>query len=196
MILVSADPGLNGGLCRIDSTTNQLTVIRMPTRTIIDRPAFEVFARDANDKKVIIKSGPNKGTYKKIIKNKAKTHKELDLHAISTFLEGADEFVTESPAMSFGNSSKSTASTNRNYGKLLAVAELLSIPTVPVTPAQWKKALDLGRDKLVAIAYTESILTHYDLNASQTTFTNTEDGLAESIALSFYYKPELFKALS
>ena len=192
MILVSCDPGLNGGLCHIDTETNELTVIRMPTRLVIDKPAFTVFAKDENGKKILIKSGANKGTYKQIIKTKAKSHKELDLHTIWSFLEGADEFVTESPAMSFGNSAKSTASTNKNFGKLIAVAELLSIPTKQITPATWKKALDLGRDKTVAINFAQQLLETAKLTPNQNTFTGAEDGLAESIDIAYYYNKSLF----
>jgi len=146
MILISIDPGLNGGICRINTETNTLTVIRMPTRTVVTKPAVNVFARDKAGKKVLIKSGPNKGAYKLIIKTPAKTHKELDCNAIVDFIiEDAlasieAHIIIESPAMSFGNSAASTASTNRNFGKLLAIAELTNIPITQVPPHVWKRA--------------------------------------------------------
>lgn len=198
MILISIDPGLNGGLCRINTVTNTLTVIRMPTRTVIDKPAITIFARDATGKKVLIKSGPHKGTYKSIIKTPAKTHKELDCNTIVDFIieEVYDEiesyFVIESPAMSIGNSSRSTASTNRNFGKLLAIAELSNIPIIQVPPHVWKGALDLGRDKQVAIDFTQELLTNCSLTANQSTFTSAEDGLAESVAIAYYYNKSIF----
>ena len=94
--------------------------------------------------------------------------------------------------MSIGNSSRSTASTNRNFGKLLAIAELSNIPIIQVPPHVWKGALDLGRDKQVAIDFTQELLTNCSLTANQSTFTSAEDGLAESVAIAYYYNKSIF----
>ena len=198
MILISIDPGLNGGLCRINTVTNTLTVIRMPTRTVIDKLAITVFARDKAGKKILIKSGSNKGNYKAIIKTPAKTHKELDCNAISDFFIAENstteptQLVIESPAMSFGNSASSTASTNRNFGKLLAIAELMYIPLRQVPPHVWKGALELGRDKQVAISAAEELLAKSPIEPNQQTFTSAEDGLAESILIAYHYNKSIF----
>lgn len=191
MGLVAIDIGLNGGICTI--IDNKLTVTRMPTRTVIDKPAVTIFARDKAGNKVLIKSGPNKGTYKRIIKTKAKTHRELDCLEIDYLMRHTylATLIIESPAMSIGNSSRSTASTNRNYGKLLALAETNYIDIIPVTPAKWKTALGLGRDKSVAIAFAEDLLSRTTLDCNQTTFTNSEDGLAEAVCIAYYYNKEL-----
>ncbi len=198
MILISVDPGLNGGICRINTETKTLTVIRMLTRTVMAKPAVTVYARDVKGKKILIKSGPNKSTYKSIIKTPAKTHKELDCNAISDFIIAENsiteptQIIIESPAMSFGNSAKSSASTNRNFGKLLAIAELMYVPVEQVPPHVWKGALNLGRDKQVAIDFTQNLLDNCSLTANQSIFTSAEDGLAEAIAIAYYYDKSIF----
>ena len=191
MKLVTVDPGLDGGICTIDTDNSSLNVIRMPTHTVIDKPAVTVFGKDSSGNKVLIKSGANKGTHKRIIKSPAKSHRELDCIAISDILFTADLLVIESPAMSFGNSARSSATTNRNFGKLLAIAELSLTPVQQVPPRVWKKALNLGRDKAVAILFAEDLLSRSFLDINQKTFTTAEDGLGESVCIAYWYDKEL-----
>ena len=179
-------PGLNGGITIVEN--KQITLLRMPTITQTTKPAVTVFAKDDKGNKIVYKSGPLKGEYKRIIKTAAKTKKELDVHAIYELLAGADQLAIETPAMSFGNSAKSTASTNKNFGKLLAIAELLNVHITLIPPHVWKKALKLGRDKQEAIAMAEHILK--DLPANQHSFTSAEDGLAESFLILHYNQGE------
>ncbi len=189
MVLAAIDIGLSGGIAII--TPQGINVQRMPVKQILDKPAVTIFARDTSGNKILLKSGPNKGTYRKVIKTAAKTHKELDCYAIYELLHQADELIIESPAMSFGNSAKSTASTNRNYGKLLAIADLADCTIIPVPPHVWKKALDLGRDKSVAISFAEQLLSKSQLPSNQSTFTATQDGLAEAICIAYHHNKEI-----
>ena len=198
MTYASIDVGLTGGICII--TNNTLHVQLMPTRTIVDKPATTVFAKDPSNKKILIKSGPNKGEFKRVIRTPAKTHKELDTLAILKLLTQADILLIETPALGIGNASRTTATVNRNYGKLLAIAEILSLHIIPIPPHVWKGSktspegrtgLNLGRDKSVAISFVEELLSRSALDINQRIFKNSEDGLAESIAIAHYYNKEL-----
>ena len=198
MIYASIDIGLSGGICITTDTT--LHVQLMPTRTIIDKPATTIFAKDSSNKKILIKSGPNKGEFKRVIRTPAKTHKELDTLAILKLLTPADILLIETPALGIGNASRTTATVNRNYGKLLAIAEILSLHTIPIPPHVWKGSktstegrtgLNLGRDKSVAISFVEGLLSRSTLDINQRTFKTSGDGLAESIAILHYYNKEL-----
>lgn len=198
MTIASCDIGLSGGITII--TDDSINIYPMPTITVIDRPPVTIFARDASKKKVIIKSGPNKGTFKKIIKTPAKTHKELDCISIYNLIAGANQLVIETPGTSFGNAASSTAKVNLNYGKILAIAELLLIAIVPIPPHVWKGSktspegrigLNLGRDKSVAITYAEELLSDSNKVSNLTTFKATQDGLAESLLIGYYYNKEL-----
>lgn len=186
---VSIDIGLSGGVAIFTDTAIHVTA--MPVRTIVDKPAVTVFAKDKKGNKVVIKSGSNKGKHRRVIKTAAKTHRELDCRAIHTIMLSADRLLIESPAMSIGNSAKSSATTNRNFGKLLAIAELCELDITIIQPQTWKTALGLGRDKKVAIAYAERLLTNTSLQVNQSNFKASEDGLAEAICIAYYFDKEL-----
>jgi len=157
--VVSVDPGLSGGLS-IFQNGKLLECIEMPIKKVETKPAR--YKLDLlNGKKQFIKSGPNKGEAKKVQISAAKYEINLALNNIRTFFTFLEPekvaIILESPAMSFGNSASSTSTTNQNFGKLLAVAELCGLNIFTVPPHKWKKDLDLTKDKEQCVKYAEQI---------------------------------------
>lgn len=183
--IVSADIGLNGGLSLFQD--NQLVAcISMPTVKVETKPARYKFDL-LKGKKQFIKSGPNKGQAKMIQISAAKYDTHLALNEIKdffTFSEPGDvAIILEAPAMSFGNSASSTATTNQNFGKLLAVAELCNLNIFTVPPHKWKKDLNLTKDKEQCVKYAEKLF-----NKSFRTQRNAMlDGPAESALIGHWF---------
>ena len=155
--IVSVDIGLAGGLSMF--VNNQLvTCISMPTVKVETKPAR--YKLDLlNGKKQFIKSGSNKGKPKMIQVSAAKYDTHLALNEIKDFFSFSEPenvaIILEAPAMSFGNSASSTATTNQNFGKLLAVAELCNLNIFTVPPHKWKKDLNLTKDKELCVSFAE-----------------------------------------
>lgn len=155
--IVSVDPGLAGGLSLFHD--NKLVAcITMPTVKVETKPAR--YKLDLlNGKKQFIKSGPNKGQAKMIQVSAAKYDTQLALKEIEDFFLFSEPenvaIILEAPAMSFGNSASSTATTNQNFGKLLAVAELCNLNIFTVPPHKWKKDLNLTKDKEECVSFAE-----------------------------------------
>ena len=155
--IVSVDIGLAGGLSMF--VNNQLvTCISMPTVKVETKPAR--YKLDLlNGKKQLIKSGSNKGKPKMIQISAAKYDTHLALNEIKDFFSFSEPenvaIILEAPAMSFGNSASSTATTNQNFGKLLAVAELCNLNIFTVPPHKWKKDLNLTKDKELCVSFAE-----------------------------------------
>ena len=157
--IVSVDPGLAGGLSLFQD--NKLVAcISMPTVKVETKPARYKFDL-LNGKKQFIKSGPNKGQAKMIQVSAAKYDTHLALNEIKDFFSFSEPenvaIILEAPAMSFGNSASSTATTNQNFGKLLAVAELCNLNIFTVPPHKWKKDLNLTKDKEECVKYAEQL---------------------------------------
>ena len=123
----------------------------MPIQKIETKPARYVFAKDDKGKKILIKSGPNKGQYKQKLKSPAKYSTELDIHALYKILDSQDTtnrvLAIELPGNTIGNSARSTGTTFMNYGKILAIAELLNYSIVKIPANKWKKHFNLPADK-------------------------------------------------
>jgi hypothetical protein len=157
--IVSVDPGLAGGLSLFQD--NKLVAcISMPTVKVETKPAR--YKLDLlNGKKQFIKSGSNKGKPKMIQVSAAKYDTHLALNEIKDFFSFSEPenvtIILEAPAMSFGNSASSTATTNQNFGKLLAVAELCNLNIFTVPPHKWKKDLNLTKDKELCVKYAEQL---------------------------------------
>ena len=155
--IVSVDPGLAGGLSLFQD--NKLVAcISMPTVKVETKPAR--YKLDLlNGKKQFIKSGSNKGKPKMIQVSAAKYDTQLALKEIEDFFLFSEPkkvaIILEAPAMSFGNSASSTATTNQNFGKLLAVAELCNLNIFTVPPHKWKKDLNLTKDKELCVSFAE-----------------------------------------
>lgn len=155
--IVSVDPGLAGGLSLFQD--NKLVAcISMPTVKVETKPAR--YKLDLlNGKKQFIKSGSNKGKPKMIQVSAAKYNAHLALNEIKDFFLFSEPegiaIILEAPAMSFGNSASSTATTNQNFGKLLAVAELCNLNIFTVPPHKWKKDLNLTKDKKECVEFAE-----------------------------------------
>ena len=155
--VVSVDPGLAGGLSLFQD--NKLVAcISMPTVKVETKPAR--YKLDLlNGKKQLIKSGSNKGKPKMIQVSAAKYDTHLALNEIKDFFTFSEPekvaIILEAPAMSFGNSASSTATTNQNFGKLLAVAELCNLNIFTVPPHKWKKDLNLTKDKELCVSFAE-----------------------------------------
>ena len=183
--VVSADIGLAGGLSLFQNN-NLVTVIDMPVKKIETKPARYKFDL-LNGKKQFIKSGPNKGKAKMIQISAAKHDTILDLHKIKsffTFLEPEKvAIILEAPAMSFGNSASSTATTNQNFGKLLAVAELCKLNIFTVPPHKWKKDLNLTKDKEECVRYAEQLSG----KSFRTDRGALKDGPAESMLIGHWF---------
>ena len=157
--IVSVDPGLAGGISLFKD--NQLVAcISMPTVKVETKPAR--YKLDLlNGKKQFIKSGPKKGQAKMIQISAAKYDTHLALNEIKDFFTFSEPenvaIILEAPAMSCGNSASSTATTNQNFGKLLAVAELCNLNIFTVPPHKWKKDLNLTKDKEQCVQYAEQL---------------------------------------
>ena len=155
--IVSVDQGLAGGLSLFQD--NKLVAcISMPTVKVETKPAR--YKLDLlNGKKQFIKSGSNKGKPKMIQVSAAKYDTHLALSEIKDFFSFSEPekvaIILEAPAMSFGNSASSTATTNQNFGKLLAVAELCNLNIFTVPPHKWKKDLNLTKDKDLCVSFAE-----------------------------------------
>ncbi len=151
--IISIDIGLDGGIYK-----NGIAY-PMPTTEIILKAPVMVQALDKSGKKVIIKSGPDKGQVKMKIKTPAVTKRELNVFKIQELFESNDKqtIVLELPGNSIGNSARSSSTTDRNFGKLLAIAELSGANVVTVPANQWKKALGLSKDKIDSINLAEQL---------------------------------------
>ena len=155
--IVSVDIGLAGGLSLFQDN-KLIACISMPTVKVETKPAR--YKLDLlNGKKQFIKSGANKGKPKMIQVSAAKYDTHLALNEIKDFFSFSEPekvaIILEAPAMSFGNSASSTATTNQNFGKLLAVAELCSLNIFTVPPNKWKKDLTLTKDKELCVSFAE-----------------------------------------
>ena len=183
--IVSVDPGLAGGLWLFQD--NKLVAcISMPTVKVETKPAR--YKLDLlNGKKQFIKSGSNKGKPKMIQISAAKYDTHLALNEIKDFFSFSEPenvaIILEAPAMSFGNSASSTATTNQNFGKLLAVAELCNLNIFTVPPHKWKKDLNLTKDKEQCVKYAEKLF-----NKSFRTQRNAMlDGQAEASLIGHWF---------
>ena len=183
--IVSVDPGLAGGLSLF--VNNQLvTCISMPTVKVETKPARYKFDL-LNGKKQFIKSGPNKCQAKMIQISAAKYDTHLALNEIRDFFTFSEPenvaIILEAPAMSFGNSASSTATTNQNFGKLLAVAELCSLNIFTVPPHKWKKDLALSKDKEECVSFAEKLFDR----SFRTQRNAMIDGPAESALIGYWF---------
>ena len=183
--IVSVDPGLAGGLSMF--VNNQLVAcISMPTVKVETKPARYKFDL-LNGKKQFIKSGSNKGQAKMIQISAAKYDTHLALNEIKDFFTFSEPegvaIILEAPAMSFGNSASSTATTNQNFGKLLAVAELCKLNIFTVPPHKWKKDLNLTKDKEECVRYAEQLFKR----SFRTQRNALIDGPAESALIGHWF---------
>ena len=183
--IVSVDPGLAGGLSLFQD--NKLVAcISMPTVKVETKPAR--YKLDLlNGKKQFIKSGSNKGKPKMIQVSAAKYDTHLALNEIKDFFSFSEPenvaIILEAPAMSFGNSASSTATTNQNFGKLLAVAELCNLNIFTVPPHKWKKDLNLTKDKEQCVKYAEQLFN----KSFRTQRNSLIDGQAESALIGHWF---------
>lgn len=181
--IISIDIGLDGGIYK-----NGIAY-PMPTTEIILKAPVMVQALDKSGKKVIIKSGPDKGKVKMKIKTPAVTKRELDVFKIQELFESNNKqtIVLELPGNSIGNSARSSSTTDRNFGKLLAIAELSGANVVTVPANQWKKALNLSKDKIDSINLAEQ-LSGASLRSPK---NKLYDGLAEALLIGYYYSEKI-----
>ena len=159
MILYSVDIGLSGGISKFINGVYQDS-IDMPVNKIEVKKARYKFDL-LNGKKQFFKYGSKKGQPKMKQISPAEYRTELDLFKImKIFKESADKnenifVILESPAKSIGNSARTTATTNRNFGKLLATAELSGSEFDSVVPSKWKKDLSLTKNKKECVEFAE-----------------------------------------
>ena len=158
----------------------------MPTVKVETKPAR--YKLDLlNGKKQLIKSGPNKGKAKMIQISASKYDTHLALNEIKDFFRFLEPekvaIILEAPAMSFGNSASSTATTNQNFGKLLAVAELCNLNIFTVPPHKWKKDLGLTKDKEQCVSFAEKLFDR----SFRTQRNAMLDGPAESALIGHWF---------
>ena len=165
---------------------NLVACISMPTVKVETKPARYKFDL-LNGKKQFIKSGQNKGQAKMIQISAAKYNTHLALNEIKDFFTFSEPekvaIILEAPAMSFGNSASSTATTNQNFGKLLAVAELCKLNIFTVPPHKWKKDLALSKDKEECVRYAEQLFN----KEFRTPKGRLIDGQAESALIGHWF---------
>ena len=181
--IISIDIGLDGGIYK-----NGIAY-PMPTTEIILKAPVMVQALDKSGKKVIIKSGPDKGQVKMKIKTPAVTKRELDVFKIKELFESNNNhiIVLELPGNSIGNSARSSSTTDRNFGKLLAIAELSGATVVTVPANQWKKALSLSKEKIDSINLAEQLSGALFKSPKNKLY----DGLAEALLIGYYYSEKI-----
>lgn len=181
--IISIDIGLDGGIYK-----NGIAY-PMPTTEIILKAPVMVQALDKAGKKVIIKSGPDKGQVKMKIKTPAVTKRELDVFKIQELFESNNNhtIVLELPGNSIGNSARSSSTTDRNFGKLLAIAELSGATVVTVPANQWKKALNLSKDKIDSINLAEQLSGALFRSPKNKLY----DGLAEALLIGYWYSEKI-----
>ena len=183
--IVSVDIGLSGGLSLFQD--NKLVAcISMPTVKVETKPAR--YKLDLlNGKKQFIKSGPKKGQAKTVQISAARYDTHLALNEIKDFFTFSEPekvaIILEAPAMSFGNSASSTATTNQNFGKLLAVAELCDLNIFTVPPHKWKKDLNLTKDKEECVSFAEKLFD----KSFRTQRNAMLDGPAESALIGHWF---------
>ena len=160
--------------------------ISMPTVKVETKPARYKFDL-LNGKKQFIKSGANKDQAKMIQISAAKYDTHLALNEIKDFFTFSEPeevaIILEAPAMSFGNSASSTATTNQNFGKLLAVAELCKLNIFTVPRHKWKKDLALSKDKEECVRCAEQLSG----KSFRTDRGALKDGPAESMLIGHWF---------
>lgn len=176
--VVSIDIGLNGAI--FGSHLGNKEPIKMPTIKIETKKPVKVLNLK-DGKKQFYKSGPNKGEPIYKIKTPAKYKKELDCKSIYNLLLGSEFIVIESPNHTHG--ARSAATTHKNYGKILALAELVDAEVVIVAASKWKKDLDLPSDKEPCVVKAEE-LSGLSFKKENGTLMHDE---AESCLLSYWF---------
>ena len=129
----------------------------MPTYKVEVKPAVTVYRRDEKGKKLFYKSGPMKGLPKTKIKTDAKYKTYIDVKTLMTYFEQADVIVIEDTGSTVGNMANATKTTQINWGKLYACAELSGAEIIVVAPSHWKRDLQLPKDKLPTIELVEKL---------------------------------------
>jgi len=151
MTIYGIDIGLSGGVSNGDYD------LKMPTYKRLTKKAYMVQKKDAKGKAVVTKSGPNKGQKQMVIKSPAKYRNEIDTPVLYKWLNDADYIVIEAPGNTQGNSARVTKTTMTNFGKVLACAELSNAKVIIVPPSQWKKDLNLSKEKQDSIDLCEKL---------------------------------------
>ncbi len=189
MNIIAIDPGLTGGISSITTEPYSLQhSLPMPIRKIEIKK--KIMIQDLLDgKKQYVKSGINKGKVKMKMKSKAKYKTELDTVYLLSIFKKADIIVIEQQNPRPGNSAASSASTMKNYGKLLALAEVSEAELVLVAPMTWKKhyGLNLKPAEKKLLTPTEYKKLSIDKAHKLSGFRTSSDGIADSICIGYWY---------
>ncbi len=188
MTITGVDIGLDGGIASYRNGHFVYSCV-MPIKKIETKSKRMKFNLDSKGKKQYYKTGSKLGEPKMIMKSPAKYKRELDVNTINDIFNIADIIVIEDQGTSFGNSAQSTRTTARNYGKILALAELSGAKVVIVAANTWKKHFKLNltpveKKKLTPKEYKNlSIPVAYNL----TQFNTSYDGIADAICILYWY---------
>lgn len=155
MMFIGIDPGLKGGISIIDSETNNLFISK-------EMPLNE-------DNKSI---------------NCKEIFQELCFYWHRQQGDVICFCVIEQLQTMPGQNVKATSSSAVNYGKLLAILELLEIPYQEVHPLKWKKAFQLvKKSKYESTAVAKSL---FPKEHFMTERGRLMDGKAESLLMAEY----------
>ena len=155
-MIIGIDIGLDGGIC-INGRT-----IPMPTIEVKTKDEVMVLSKK-NGKKQFYKTGEKAGEEKKVIKTKAKYKRELDVVEIfQIFSIEMSRFdytllAIEMPGTTVGNAAKSSRTVHINYGKILALAELVGLNIVEIPANVWKKKFQLSKEKEDSVTLAEKM---------------------------------------
>ena len=193
MILYSIDIGLSGGISKFVNGVYQYSVDMPVDKIEVKKAKYKLDL--LNGKKQFYKSGSQKGQPKMKQISPAEYRTELNLFKIMDIFKESDSknekifVILESPAKSIGNSARTTATTNRNFGKLLAAAELSGADFDSVAPNKWKKDLSLTKDKKECVEFAEKEFRR----SFRTKGGRLLDGQAESALIGHWYIEKMNK---
>lgn len=189
---VFVDPGKDGGIA-IFKNDKLLKSYSMPIRRIEIKPKRMVYDLDystsKSGKKQYIKSGLNKGKVKMKLKTPAKYAVELNSNELFEIFKKSDLVVLEKQNPRPGNSAATSATTMKNYGKLLALAEISGSKLIEIAPLTWKKALGLELSKEDKKVLTNSEYKKMSISKANGLYNIDikKDGIADAICIGYYY---------
>jgi hypothetical protein len=184
MIIVGIDPGLKGGIAIINSESpNTPTVYPMPLRQAETKVKKKIKTLTKKEK-LARKGGKTIFKMKKVVDSKA----FFDiLYEVIMATRDIDLVLIEKPLTFATESRQATATTERNYGRLLGILEfVLPLEGIKeIAPLEWKNYFDLSADKEEAIAKTKELFPVTNLKASSRSRTDS-DGMAEALLIAEY----------
>ena len=144
MILLAIDFSINGAIARFENGVLD-ALIDVPSKALILKPARYQFKY--KDKKIVIKSGPNKGERPRKLRSKEKKKTVIDFDELLEIISDnvPDLVVIEKVAFMRMNSGTLTKIGNHHF--LLGALFASGVEYKEVAAITWKKALNVTSDK-------------------------------------------------